>query len=99
MARQPRRNARRPRARNLEVVIVDTTVWIDYLRGVSTPQTRWLDVELERQRLGITDLILCEVLQGTDSEREFAEVRDELMRLEIFDTGGLELAVAAAHNY
>ena len=44
------------------MVIVDTTVWIDYLNGISTSQTDWLDTELARQRLGLTDLILCEVL-------------------------------------
>lgn len=46
------------------MVIVDTTVWIDYLRGTKNPETRWLDRELQRQRLGLTDLILCEVLRG-----------------------------------
>jgi len=38
------------------VVIIDTTVWIDYLNGASTPETEWLDRELTRQRLGLTDL-------------------------------------------
>jgi predicted nucleic acid-binding protein len=46
------------------VVIVDTTVWVDYLVGTQTPQADWLDAELGRQRLGLTDLTLCEVLQG-----------------------------------
>ena len=45
-------------------MIVDTTVWVDYLRGVQNPETDWLNVEVDRQRLGLTDLILCEVLQG-----------------------------------
>lgn len=43
------------------MVIVDTTVWIDYLSGDETPQTAWLDRELTQQRLGLTDLILCEI--------------------------------------
>lgn len=51
-----------PRASHM--VIVDTTVWVDYLRGIANPETDWLDAELERQRLGVTDLIVCEVLQG-----------------------------------
>ncbi len=46
------------------MVIVDTTVWIDYLTGVRNAETDWLDRALDRQRLGLTDLILCEVLQG-----------------------------------
>ena len=42
------------------MVIVDTTVWIDYLGGITNAQASWLDRELDRQRLGLTDLILCE---------------------------------------
>jgi predicted nucleic acid-binding protein len=81
------------------MVIVDTTVWVDYLNGVSTPQTDWLDQELDRQRLGLTDLILSEVLQGVRDEREAAETRRELLKFEVFTTGGVELAVTAAQNY
>ncbi len=81
------------------MVIVDSTVWVDYLKGASTPQTDWLDVELGRQRLGLTDLILCEVLQGVRGERRFGEVRRELLKYEIFTTGGTELAIATARNY
>jgi predicted nucleic acid-binding protein len=81
------------------VVIVDTTVWIDYLRGTENPETRWLDRELQRQRLGMTDLILCEVLQGLREQNAFERVRAELLRFQIFQTGGIELAIAAAQNY
>ena len=41
------------------MILVDTTVWIDYLRGTANGHTSWLDRELDRQRLGLTDLILC----------------------------------------
>jgi predicted nucleic acid-binding protein len=81
------------------MVIVDTTVWIDYLRGTENPETRWLDQELQRQRLGLTDLILCEVLQGIREQSAFTQVRSDLLRFEVFQTGGTELAVAAAQNY
>ncbi len=81
------------------MVIVDTTVWVDYLNGVSTAETEWLDRELPLQRLGILDLIACEVLQGIGNEPDAARVLRELKRLEVFQTGGLELAVAAARNY
>jgi predicted nucleic acid-binding protein len=81
------------------VVIIDTTVWIDYLGGSENPQTNWLDAHLTQQRLGLTDLILCEVLQGIQDEVEFAQTRANLLRFEVFNTGGSELAVAAAQNY
>jgi predicted nucleic acid-binding protein len=81
------------------MVIVDTTVWIDYLRGDSNQETEWLDREMKRRRLGLTDLILCEVLQGVRDPGTFVEVHDELSRFHVFQTGGVELAVEAARNY
>ena len=81
------------------MVIVDTTVWIDFLRGTENPETSWLDEELTRQRLGLTDLILCEVLQGVRNPTLFEQVRDELLNFHLFETGGKELAIASALNY
>src|SRR5690242_16992088 len=81
------------------MVIVDTTVWIDYFRGTENPHTLWLDQELMRQRFGLTDLILCEVLQGIRNRSTFMQVRDELLRFQVFSTGGEALAIAAAENY
>ena len=81
------------------MVIVDTTVWIDYLRGADNPETRWLQRELQRQRLGLTDLILCEVLQGIRDAGSFTQVQHDLLKFQIFETGGTGLAVAAAQNY
>ncbi|HEY5213936.1 MAG TPA: PIN domain nuclease, partial [Acidobacteriaceae bacterium] len=68
------------------MVIVDTTVWIDYLGGVENAQTEWLDEAQQRMRLGLTDLILCELLQGVRGDAMFAQVRREMMRFEIFST-------------
>jgi len=73
------------------MVIVDTTVWIDYLTGVRNSETDWLDRELDQQRLGLTDLILCEVLQGIRDDASFGRALREFRRFEIFETGGTEL--------
>ena len=81
------------------MTIVDTTVWVDYLNGVSTPQTEWLDRQLTSRRLGLLDVMLCEILQGLPSEKEAARVLRHLQQFEILDTGGIELAVEAARNY
>jgi predicted nucleic acid-binding protein len=81
------------------VVIVDTTVWIDYLRGAQNREAEWLDSEVSRRRLGLTDIILCEVLQGIPDDRSFHRVQRDLLRFEIFATGGTELAMAAAQNF
>jgi len=81
------------------MVIVDTTVWIDYLGGVVNNETGWLDHALPRERLGLTDLILCEVLQGVRNDPALERVRADLMRFQIFATGGSDLAITAAQNY
>jgi predicted nucleic acid-binding protein len=81
------------------VVIVDTTVWVDYLQGAENPETNWLNTELDRQRLALTDIILCEVLQGVRDDVVAKEVERRLLNLEVFDTGGVALAREAARNY
>ena len=81
------------------MVIVDTTVWIDYLGGILNAETEWLDREMPLQRIGLTDMILCEVLQGIREPREFQQIRDQLLTFDIFPTGGAENAIAAAVNY
>jgi len=81
------------------VVIVDTTVLVDYFQGVRNPETDWLDDQLERQRLGLTDIILCEVLQGVRDDVAAKEVERELAKLDVFETGGVAIARDAARNY
>jgi predicted nucleic acid-binding protein len=81
------------------MVIVDTTVWIDYLGGADNRETEWLDRELGQQPLGLLDLILCEVLQGIRADTAFNQVRKDLLKFETFDSGGAEIAIASARNY
>lgn len=81
------------------MTIVDTTVWIDYLKGMGNPQVDWLDREMSQQRLGLTDIILCEVLQGIRLDSDFKRVGREMARFEIFESGGEHLAVTAAQHY
>ena len=80
------------------MVIVDTTVWVDYLKGAGTLEVEWLDRETSRQRLGLLDLMACEVLQGLSTDKEAVRVLRHLRRFEIFQTGGIEFAAAAARN-
>jgi predicted nucleic acid-binding protein len=81
------------------MVIIDTTVWIDYLRGLLNKEADYFDRELSRQRFGLTDLILCETLQGIGEEKAFTRVLRELRKFEVFETGGQELAIEAARNF
>jgi len=79
------------------MVIVDTTVWVDYFREVENPETEWLERELTRQRLGLTEQILSEVLVAIRDVEEFGRVRDELLKFEVFAAEGC--GVAVAENY
>ena len=81
------------------MTIVDTSVWIDYLTNQSNAQTEWLDSRVGSLSLGLTDLILCEVLQGIRHDSKFGRVQKRLGEMELFETCGRELAVASASNY
>lgn len=81
------------------MVVVDTTVWIDYLNGAVNPEVEWFEREAVRQRLGLLDLMVCEILQGLATEEEAARVLRQLRRFRVFETGGLDLAARSARNY
>jgi predicted nucleic acid-binding protein len=81
------------------MIIVDTTVWIAYLAGLTNAHTEWLAREMNLQPLGLTDLILCEVLQGIQNGTTFAKVRRDLHEFSSFEMGGEALAVAATQNH
>lgn len=80
------------------MILVDSSVWIDYLRGTVTPQTDKLDALLGVTPLVIGDLIMTEVLQGCPTGREFTAVRKMLETLTFVTLGGPDVAVLAAKN-
>jgi predicted nucleic acid-binding protein len=81
------------------LILVDSSVWIDFLRGTPTPQAEKLDSLLGSVPLGIGDLILTEVLQGCGTDKEFTAVRRLLGSLHLVTLGGADAAVAAAKNF
>jgi hypothetical protein len=81
------------------VIVADTSVWIDYFRGVTAPHTDLLDRALSESRITIGDLILAELLQGFSSEREFQIAKQLMDGLEYRDFVGRDMAMAAAQNY
>ena len=81
------------------MILVDSSVWIDYFRGQRTAQTDRLERLLGVESLAIGDLILTEVLQGFSSDRDFNTVKMLLSTLPIVHIGGSELAVQAARNF
>ena len=81
------------------MILVDSSVWIDYFRGTETPQVEVLDGLLGRTRLAIGDLIVAEVLQGVRDEKEFNLVRKTLDAFTQVELVGYDIAVKAARNY
>ena len=81
------------------MILVDSSVWIDYFNGSTTPQADKLDGLLGRAPLGIGDLILTEVLQGFTDDRDFVKARRLLTSLTIVPIGGPEIAIVAAQNF
>ena len=81
------------------MILVDSSVWIDYFRGNSTPQTERLDSLLGSEPLAIGDLILTEVLQGFASDKYFNQARKLLTSLVMVELGGRDIAIQAARNY
>jgi hypothetical protein len=81
------------------VILVDSSVWIDYFRGAATPASDRLDTLLGQEPLCIGDLILTEVLQGFTSDRDFDHGLRLLDTLPIVTIGGRDTAIAAARNY
>ena len=81
------------------MILVDSSSWIDYFRGLSTPQSEALDFLLASEPLAIGDLILAEVLQGFAEQSDFEQVRGLLTSLTVIDLGGQEIAIQAARNF
>ena len=81
------------------MILVDSSVWVDYFNGALTPETDKLDSLLGVEPLAVGDLILTEVLQGFDNDRDFETARRLLTSLTIVEIGGLDVAIAAAENF
>ncbi|MEJ2750132.1 MAG: PIN domain nuclease [Anaerolineae bacterium] len=76
--------------------LVDSSVWIDYFNGVSTPQTDYLE---GKEFIVVGDPILVEVLQGFRQEKDFAAARDSLLKFPVLTIGGQEMALKSASHY
>ncbi len=81
------------------MILVDSSVWIDFFRNRPSVQAEWLDRNLGIESLVVGDLILAEVLRGFKDDRGFNETRRMLARLSQVTLGGEDIAVEAARNY
>ena len=53
------------------MIVADTSVWIDYVKGIDAPHTNILDYELVYNRVVTGDIIMVEFLQGFKDDREY----------------------------
>lgn len=81
------------------MILVDSSVWVDYFRKRMTPQAERLDRLLDEEGLAIGDLILTEVLQGFDRDSDFERVLALLSMLRPIMIGGEDVAVESARNF
>jgi len=81
------------------MILVDSSVWIDYFNGKITPKTDWLDSALGREVVVMGDLILTEVLQGFQGDRDFRKAKELLLHFPFMEMLGQELAIESASNY
>jgi|ERR1043166_3008051 predicted nucleic acid-binding protein len=81
------------------MIVIDSSVWIDYFRGTDSPQAEKLDSLIGKTRLAIGDLIMVEVLQGFANKRLLKEATNLFGTLDFVLLGGRSLALNAAANY
>ena len=81
------------------MIVVDSSVWIDYFNGRETEQTNLLDSSLDNTPIVMGDLILTEVLQGFQSDRDYETAKEMLLQMPFMSMGGLDLSLKSTMNY
>ncbi len=81
------------------MILVDSSVWIDYFRGIATRQAERLDLLLGTEPIATGDLILTEVLQGFSNDRDFNQARKLMASLVTVNLVGRTVAIKAAENF
>ena len=81
------------------MILVDTSVWIDYFNGVENKHVDSLDSALEEGTVAIGDLIFLEILQGFKNDRDFRRAKAVLETLDQYEMFGHDIAIKSAENY
>lgn len=81
------------------MILVNSSVWIDYFRNAPSPETDRLDALLGKEVLIVGDIVLAEVLQGFGSDTDFNTALGLLETLPAIEIGGREVAIEAARNF
>jgi len=81
------------------MLLVDSTVWVDYFNGIENPQTNYLHQIVDKTPILICDLILAEVLQGFRDDADFEKARRIFAKYLQVEMVNPELALQSARNY
>ena len=81
------------------MIVVDSSVWIDYFSGKKTPAAEKLDSLLGDTPIAAGDLMLVEVLQGFRTDSDFATARELLMSLTVVNMLNTSIALSSAANF
>jgi len=81
------------------MLVVDSSVWIDYFNGQDNSSTQFLDRILGVQEIAVGDLILTEVLQGFKSDKDFSQAKQVLNNFQLVEMLGVDRAIRAAEKY
>ena len=81
------------------MILVDSSVWVDYFNGVETLATKKLDSLLGLQPICTGDLILAEVLQGFRQDQDYKAAKTLLCSLPMYSMLGVDLSLKSADNY
>lgn len=81
------------------MILVDSSVWIDYFNGEKTAKTDWLDTALGDKPIVVGDILLTEILQGFQNDKDFNTAKKLLMNFPVLDMIGQEIAIQSAINY
>lgn len=81
------------------MILVDTSVWIDYFNGVGSPQTDLLDSALVEGAVALGDIIFLEILQGIKNDKAFEKTKKSLGTLEQYQLLGTDMVPQCAENF
>jgi predicted nucleic acid-binding protein len=81
------------------MILVDTSVWIDYFNGAESPQTDLLDSSIVEGSVAIGDLIFLEILQGIRNDKDYRQTKQSLLALDQYELFGKKMAGKCADNY
>ena len=81
------------------MILVDSSVWIDYFNGRKTDKTDWLDSAIGNKHIIVGDLVLAEILQGFQSDNDFRTAKNLLLDFPFMEMVGQDLAIKSALNY